>query len=289
MRAVPDTHTFNLRDVVAVIDPTGIKNINSLRAAFANSIDLAFDPRYGHTSGMTTGLKLDMFRNYRIIEVGDMWGGGIVFQAYDIPIGSTPSSQNLLIISTFDLVRGIQWKNTVGTLTIFNYPNIGSNLSLFYPQETNLGTDASGYWVSLYTNYSATTTIINAQGSGSYAAKICRDSMIGGFDNWSLPSFGELKYLQSVALNIESRNPGFIATFDGSSTAKYWSCSEAGRMTGSGLFVEHTFDSALAVKMMTDSISDTNTNYDINFAHIQNRSNLFNVRPVRQSLTGYFA
>jgi uncharacterized caspase-like protein len=64
-----------------------------------------------------------------------------------------------------------------------------------------------------------TAAIIVAQGAGSYAAQVCHDLKIGGFDDWFLPSAGELDImitnLQKVGLS------GFASESKG-----YWSSSQ---------------------------------------------------------------
>lgn len=61
-----------------------------------------------------------------------------------------------------------------------------------------------------------TTTITNAIGGGSYAARVCQDLDIGGYQDWYLPSLSELSKLQqqkSVVPNLTS-------------SATYWSSTE---------------------------------------------------------------
>lgn len=60
-----------------------------------------------------------------------------------------------------------------------------------------------------------TTTILNAQGAGSYAAKICADLVLGGYSDWYLPAKWELEkmYLNRSAIG------GFTESY-------YWSSTE---------------------------------------------------------------
>jgi len=61
-----------------------------------------------------------------------------------------------------------------------------------------------------------TEAIIAAQGSGSYAARLCRDLTTGGFNDWFLPSKDELDLLYTVL--AEHGQGGFAKD-------SYWSSS----------------------------------------------------------------
>ncbi|HPO50913.1 MAG TPA: DUF1566 domain-containing protein [Spirochaetota bacterium] len=62
-----------------------------------------------------------------------------------------------------------------------------------------------------------TATIVASQGSGSYAAKLCDDLVLGGYDDWFLPSKDELNlmYTKLKVLGVG----GFAFDF-------HWSSSE---------------------------------------------------------------
>lgn len=80
----------------------------------------------------------------------------------------------------------------------------------------------NGFWITtgatgtaIGTGQANTAAIVKAQGSGSYAAKLCDDLVLGGYSDWYLPSRDELNQLylnQSVV--------GGFAYFN------YWSSSE---------------------------------------------------------------
>jgi hypothetical protein len=118
-------------------------------------------------------------------HIGDSHGGGIIFY-----LDST--KQHGLIAATADQSTGISWYN--GT----------------YVKTNALGT-------AIGKGASNTQKIVNAQGNGSYAAKLCADYAGGGFTDWFLPSKGELGQLYLH----KSKVPGLEAT-------NYWSSSEYG-------------------------------------------------------------
>ncbi len=74
-------------------------------------------------------------------------------------------------------------------------------------------TGANGHDIG--TGQMNTNTIVQALGSGNYAAKQCYDLVQNGYDDWYLPSYGELKEL--------FKNQGKIGNF---SASKYWSSTE---------------------------------------------------------------
>ena len=83
-------------------------------------------------------------------------------------------------------------------------------------------TGASGSAVG--TGQANTTTIVNFQGTGSYAAKLCDDLSLNGFSDWYLPSEDELNevFINRVVINATSTANGgnaFLNSF-------YWTSTE---------------------------------------------------------------
>ena len=125
------------------------------------------------------------------VAIGDSYGGGIVayiFQSGDP--GYDANIQHGLIAATADQSTGIQWYN--GSYVV---------------------TGATG--TAIGTGQANTTAIVIVQGAGSYAAQLCNDLTVGGYNDWFLPSKDELNklYINKVAIG------GFA---DG----LYWSSSE---------------------------------------------------------------
>jgi hypothetical protein len=81
----------------------------------------------------------------------------------------------------------------------------------------NSTTGATG--VEIGTGKSNTDAIIAFHGSENHAARICYDLVLGGYDDWHLPSKLELNqlYINRVAIGNFSNSPTWV----------YWSSSES--------------------------------------------------------------
>ena len=123
---------------------------------------------------------------YAIGDTGP--AGGLVF--YDKTSYTGTPAWRYMEAAPSDQSSGIMW-------------NDGSNTDP--NSSTAVGTGAAN-----------TAAIVAALGSGSYAAQLCADLILGGYDDWFLPSWDELNLMRA---NL------YLQSLGGFSLSSYWSSS----------------------------------------------------------------
>jgi hypothetical protein len=169
-------------------DGTGAGNFTSNIAGLSPSTTYYF--RAYATNIIGTGYSSAYSFTTSALTYGDNFQGGLVayiFQPSDP--GYVAGQTHGLIAAPTDQSNGVAWYNGAYTTTGATSVGIGSGNA-------------------------NTNTIVNNQGTGNYAAKLCSDLVLGGYDDWYLPSKGELYQLYSYQgyLNI--------------SQWQYWSSTE---------------------------------------------------------------
>jgi hypothetical protein len=144
--------------------------------------------------------------NSTVLAVGDSYmGGKIAYILASSDPGYNADVQHGLIAAPTDQSTGIMWWNGSSSVT-------GATAIIFGTGNAN------------------TQTIVTSQGAGSYAAKLCSDLVLGGYDDWYLPSKDELFILYTNRIVI-----------GGFASSSYWSSSEVS--TGSAML--HGFSSGI--------------------------------------------
>ena len=125
------------------------------------------------------------------LSIGDTYAGGIIFYL-------DASGCHGLISAASDQSIGITWWNG-------SYTNTTAFASCVGCGDGN------------------TSMVVNNQGSGSYAAKLCYDLTLGGQSDWYLPSKYELNLMYE---NIGQGNALGLGNVGGFAGFNYWSSTE---------------------------------------------------------------
>ncbi|MFM6954000.1 MAG: DUF1566 domain-containing protein [Sphingobacteriaceae bacterium] len=123
-------------------------------------------------------------------KVGEKYEGGVI--AYLLKSGDTgydPKVQHGIIAAIEDQSKSIQWSNS------------------------NVNTGAGGWDIGK--GKTNTETIVQKQGVGNYAAKLCADLSLNGYTDWYLPSRYELEQIGINKTLIGGFDPNY-----------YWCSSE---------------------------------------------------------------
>jgi len=185
------TLTWSVSDATTVTITPGIGTVASSGSTSVSPVVTTTYTLIATNSAGSVTATCTVTVNPAVVAVGNSYGGGIV--AYILQSGDPGYDANVqhgLIAATADQSTGIQWHN--GSYVV---------------------TGATG--TAIGTGQANTTSIVEKQGAGSYAAKLCNDLTVGGYNDWFLPSKDELDklYTNKVAIG------GFAGYY-------YWSSSE---------------------------------------------------------------
>ena len=162
---------------------TGNTNTNLSANITGLTVGTTYHYRIKAVNSLGTTYGVDMIFTTGV-AVGDFYNGGYIFYV-------DASNQHGLVVTPNDQSDGVKWNN-------------GSFIT----------TNASGYVVG--SGQPNTNSIITAQGGGNYAAKICDYLVLNGYDDWFLPSYGEIKLMRKI---YDLRIGNLKAVF-------YWSSTE---------------------------------------------------------------
>ena len=130
-------------------------------------------------------------------EIGEYKYGGVIFWV-------NAAGNEGLVCATTDQSVGIQWYNG-----------------------TYINTDAIDTGIGF--GEANTDLIINTQGTGNYAAQLCHALILNGYDDWFLPSIGELREMYSNKDIINAtcvQNSGTVIQETIYWSSSYWSSTE---------------------------------------------------------------
>lgn len=127
-----------------------------------------------------------------ILSLGDSYMGGIIaYKLTPIDPGFVAGKTHGIIIAPTDQSTGATWYNEHNSITGATLREVGTGII-------------------------NTNTIVNGQGNGNYAAKICFDLVLNGYSDWALPSDIELSRIGDyTGTGRLTPNPYWSSTEDG--------------------------------------------------------------------------
>lgn len=174
----------------------------------SNTITIGSDLGYGHYNLSLTVKSGDIYSTKRVtfevkdLQIGDYYQGGIIFYLNGDGGG--------LIAAPTDQSTGIKWGGIRNYVYSSHVPvrAIPPTYNYYY-----ITTGATG--TEIGTGQANTDAIIAAQGADYYAAQLCNDLVLNGYNDWFLPSRDEL-YQMYIHREV----------IGGFTTGIYWSSSE---------------------------------------------------------------
>lgn len=124
----------------------------------------------------------------------------------------------------------------------FYVDNTGQHGLIAAPNDQSIGVEwSSGSSIltnaigtAIGTGKANTSTIVTTIGAGSYAAKLCDDLVLNGYDDWFLPSKDELDLLYKKRFEIGGFSPTYYWSSSESSASSVWVQSFLGGEQDSG-------------------------------------------------------
>lgn len=181
-----ENRLFKSNEIKFIINPLSTQ-INGLKSNTTYYLRVYL--KFGNTDGGYFDNDIIQFSTNSSISVGQNFGGGIIFYVDD-------TGQHGLIAAKNDQSEGIEWYNG-------SFKYVGAT-------DKSIGAGQAN-----------TSKIITVLGNGNYAASVCDNLVLEGYDDWFLPSQYELdemtKHFEVLGMQ---------------KSAKYWSSTDNGCTSG---------------------------------------------------------
>jgi hypothetical protein len=174
------------------IDSVSVDTFTSEITGLSPGITYYLRAYASNSAGTGYGNEIN-FTTIPLLTIGDKFQGGIIayiFKLHDN--GFDSNEQHGLIVAPIDQSTDIKWYN-VSYISVLTFDDLGNG---------NLNTN----------------NIVETQGEGNYAAKLCYDLVLGGYSDWYLPNKTELYLIYDNSWKYSSIS-GFTGRF-------YWTSSE---------------------------------------------------------------